>query len=86
MHAKRRALMGHFVLCDRTHCFTTQMAPYLNVRHLPQFVLKFFATLLEDRIMQMPRYRLKHNHRNLLRRVRQPFQHDLAGSSANYIT
>lgn len=53
---------------------------YLNIRHLPDPVLKSLEQTLTNRINQQPGYLLEDSYRNLLRYIQQPFEKNLADS------
>lgn len=55
---------------------------YLNIRHLPDHVLKSVLEILQNRINQSPGYLLEDSYRNLMHYIQQPFTKDLAGSLA----
>lgn len=55
------------------------LAPeYLNIRHLPDYMLQLIKQELQDRIDQGPGYLLEDSYRNLLRYITQPFKKDLS--------
>ena len=57
------------------------LAPlYLNIRHLPDNVLKSVQGELESRINDHPGYLLEQSLGNLLHYIQQPFERDLIGS------
>ena len=57
------------------------LAPlYLNIRHLPDHVLKSVQDELKSRINDHPGYLLEQSLGNLLNYIQQPFERDLAGS------
>lgn len=53
---------------------------YLNIRHLPDPVLKSLEQTLTDKINEHPGYLLEDSYRNLLRYIQQPFEKNLANS------
>ena len=53
---------------------------YLNIRHLPDYVLKLVQDELESRINDHPGYLLEQSLRNLLNYIQQPFERNLIGS------
>lgn len=53
---------------------------YLNVRHLPDFVLNSIKVELQHRIDNQSGYLLKDSYMNLLHYIAQPFEKDLSGS------
>jgi hypothetical protein len=53
---------------------------YLNIRHLPDYVLKSVQDELESRINDHPGYLLEQSLDNLLHYIQQPFERDLIGS------
>jgi len=53
---------------------------YLNVRHLPNYMLKLVQDELESRINDHPGYLLEQSLKNLLHYIQQPFERDLLGS------
>lgn len=53
---------------------------YLNIRHLPESVLKSIEQTLIDRINDGPGYLLEDSYRNLLTYIQQPFDKDLSTS------
>ena len=53
---------------------------YLNIRHLPDYVLKSVQDELESRINDRPGYLLEQSLRNLLHYIQQPFRKDLIES------
>jgi MoaA/NifB/PqqE/SkfB family radical SAM enzyme len=57
------------------------LAPlYLNIRHLPDHVLKSVQDELESRINDHPGYLLEQSLKNLLHYIQQPFERNLNGS------
>jgi len=57
------------------------LAPlYLNIRHLPDHVLKSVQSELQSRINDHPGYLLEQSLMNLLHYIQQPFERNLAGS------
>jgi len=53
---------------------------YLNIRHLPENVLKLLKMKLQSRINENPGYLLEDSYKNMLSYLDQPFEKDLAGS------
>ena len=53
---------------------------YLNVRHLPENVLKFLKTKLESKIDEKPGYLLEDSYRNMLHYIEQPIEQNLTTS------
>jgi hypothetical protein len=53
---------------------------HLNIRHLPNTVLKSLEAVLVDRIEQHPGYLLEDSYTNLLRYIQQPFDKTLEQS------
>jgi uncharacterized Fe-S cluster-containing radical SAM superfamily protein len=53
---------------------------YLNIRHLPDYVLKSVQDELESRINDHPGYLLEQSLGNLLHYIQQPFERNLIGS------
>jgi len=53
---------------------------YLNIRHLPENVLKSLITKLESLIDQRPGYLLEDSYKNMLDYIQKPFSKDLCGS------
>jgi MoaA/NifB/PqqE/SkfB family radical SAM enzyme len=53
---------------------------YLNVRHLPENVLKLLKTKLQSLINQRPGYLLEESYTNMLHYIEQSFEPDLTGS------
>ena len=53
---------------------------YLNIRHLPENVLKLIEEELQKRIDQNPGHLLENGYGNLLRYIQQPFEKNLAGT------
>ncbi len=55
---------------------------YLNIRHLPDTVLKSLEAVLVERIEQRPGYLLEDSYTNLLKYIQQPFDKSLQQSLA----
>ena len=53
---------------------------YLNIRHLPDSVLKLLQENLKIRIAQQPGYLLEDSYRNMLHYIQQPFDKDLSAT------
>lgn len=53
---------------------------YLNIRHLPESVLKSVENILEERIAKSPGFLLENGYRNMLKYVQQPIEKDFAES------
>ena len=53
---------------------------YLDIRHLPEFVLNSVRQILIDRIDQHPGYLLEDSYKNLLHHVSKPFDKNLSAS------
>jgi sulfatase maturation enzyme AslB (radical SAM superfamily) len=53
---------------------------YLNIRHLPEHVLKLLKEKLHNKINSCPGYLLEESYKNLLSYMDQPFEKDLSGS------
>jgi MoaA/NifB/PqqE/SkfB family radical SAM enzyme len=53
---------------------------YLNIRNLPENVLKLLEHKLQDRISRAPGYLLEDSYRNMLRYIQQPFERNLQAS------
>jgi organic radical activating enzyme len=53
---------------------------YLNIRNLPESVLKLLEHKLQDRISMAPGYLLEDSYRNMLRYIQQPFERNLQAS------
>lgn len=53
---------------------------YLNIRHLPDSVLKLIQSTLRTRIEQQPKYLLNESYQNLLKYIQQPFDKNLEDS------
>jgi sulfatase maturation enzyme AslB (radical SAM superfamily) len=53
---------------------------YLNIRHLPDSVLKLLQENLRIRIAQQPGYLLEDSYRNMLHYIQQPFDRDLSAT------
>lgn len=53
---------------------------YLNIRNLPESVLKYIEHKLQDRIAQAPGYLLEDSYRNMLHYIQQPFERNLRAS------
>lgn len=53
---------------------------YLNIRNLPESVLKLLENKLQDKISQHPGYLLEDSYRNMLHYIQQPAEKNLKGS------
>jgi sulfatase maturation enzyme AslB (radical SAM superfamily) len=53
---------------------------YLNIRHLPDHVLKLLESKLQNKISESPGYLLEDSYQNMLHYIRQPFNKNLKGS------
>jgi MoaA/NifB/PqqE/SkfB family radical SAM enzyme len=53
---------------------------YLNIRHLPKYVLQSLEHKLKELIMAHPGYLLEDSYRNMLHYIQQPFEKNLKGS------
>ncbi len=53
---------------------------YLNIRHLPDSVLKSLQENLQIRLAQQPGYLLQESYQNMLHYIQQPFDKDLKGT------
>jgi molybdenum cofactor biosynthesis enzyme MoaA len=53
---------------------------YLNIRNLPENVLKLLEHKLQDKISRAPGYLLEDSYRNMLRYIQQPFERNLQAS------
>jgi MoaA/NifB/PqqE/SkfB family radical SAM enzyme len=53
---------------------------YLNIRNLPESVLKYIENKLKDKISKAPGYLLEDSYRNMLHYIQQPFEKNLKGS------
>lgn len=53
---------------------------YLNIRNLPESVLKLLENKLKDKISQAPGYLLEDSYRNMLQYIQQPFEKNLQAS------
>lgn len=53
---------------------------YLNIRHLPEYVLQSIKNEIQQKITNQPGYLLEDSYKNMLSYIEQPFEKDLAGS------